>query len=279
MSTITVYEELEQRSDEWYAARLGLVTASTIGRLITVSAPPASAYDCPECPATAGEGCKSLRAPHAPIKTTHGPRIDLASAAAATAPPVIGVAGDRDRDAHNLMLTLAAERISGDVEDTPMTSDMWRGVESEPFARDAYAEHTGTQVTEVGFIIRHEDAYSVGYSPDGLVGEDGLIEIKSPRAKGHVATALEGEVPAHYMAQIQCGLWVTGRKWCDFLSFHGGMALLPIRVTPDPDWQTALHLAALTAETTIRDLVTRYEAATKGLPIAPKILDLDELVI
>jgi hypothetical protein len=65
---------------------------------------------------------------------------------------------------------------------------------------------------------RDEDGWTLGYSPDGLVGDDGLIEIKAPRAKTHLRTILADEVPAHYMAQCQAGLLVTGRKWIDFVS-------------------------------------------------------------
>lgn len=271
MSNLTIYRELEQRSDEWYAARCGLVTASAIGRLITASSPGAGSYMCSECAAPAGEPCISLRG-GTPIKTMHSSRVALAADMAATAEPVLSLAtGDT---AQGLLVTLAAERISGHVEDTPISGDMWRGIEAEPFARDAYAEHNDVTVEEVGFMVRHFDGYSIGYSPDGLVGDDGLIEIKAPRAKGHVTTVLADEVRAHYMAQMQTGLLVSGRKWIDYVSFNGGMALWPKRVTPDPLWFAAIHTAAQHAETEIGDITARYQAATKGLPMTERIPDL-----
>ena len=138
-----------------------------------------------------------------------------------------------------LTTVLAAERITGWTEDTAMTSDMYRGVECEPFARDAYAEHHAP-VAEVGFMRREEDGWTLGYSPDGLVGDDGLIEIKSPRAKTHLRTILADEVPAHYMAQCQAGLLVSGRKWLDFVSYVGGMPLYVKRVEPNAEWQQAI---------------------------------------
>ncbi len=141
-----------------------------------------------------------------------------------------------------LIATLVTERVTGWTEDTPMSSDMWRGVEHEPYARDAYATHHG-DVTEVGFMVRDEDGWTLGYSPDGLVGDDGLIEIKCPRAKTHLKTILADEVPAYYMAQCQAGLLVSGRKWLDFVSFVAGMPLYTKRVQPDPAWADAITAA------------------------------------
>lgn len=266
MNDLTVYRELEQRSESWYAARAGLVTASAVGKLITSGAPSADGFMCVECAAPAGEPCISLRG-GAVIKTLHGSR----HTAAATAPAILTVA-DNDTS-RGLITTLAAERITGHVEDTPMTSDMYRGIEAEPYARDTYAEHERVEVDEVGFIVRDFGKFRLGYSPDGLVGDDGLIEIKAPRAKGHITTALTGEVPAHYMAQLQTGLLVTGRKWIDYISFHGGMALYVLRVLPDPAWHAAIKAAAETTEAAIADITTRYEAATAGLPMTERLPD------
>lgn len=278
MSTLTTYADMEQRSEEWMAARCGLVTASAIGRLISISAPGAGAYECPECAAPPAEPCISLRG-GAPIKNMHSGRVEVAVARADTEPPVLSVANNDT--SRGLIATLAAERITGHVEEVPMTSDMWRGVEAEPFARDAYAEHARATVEEVGFMVRTypDDAYTIGYSPDGLVGDDGLIEIKAPRAKTHVQTILADEVPAHYMAQVQTGLLVSGRKWCDYVSFHGGLHLWPKRVHADPAWQAVILAAADHAERAIGALVQQYQAATKGLPMTDRLLDLDGLVI
>ena len=268
MSTpgLTIYRDLDQRSEAWYAARAGLVTASAVGKLITSGSPSADRFECAECAAPAGEPCISLRG-GAPIKTMHPGR----HAAAATAAPVLtGADNDTSR---GLITTLAAERITGHVEDTPMTSDMYRGIDAEPFARDAYAEHERVEVDEVGFIVRDFGKFRLGYSPDGLVGDNGLIEIKAPRARGHITTALTGEVPAYYMAQLQTGLLVTGRQWIDYVSFHGGMALYVIRVYPLAEWQSAIKQAALAAEAAITQITEDYEAATAGLPMTDRIPD------
>ena len=270
MSDLTIYRELEQRSPEWIAARAGLVTASAVGRLITDGKPDPATFECVECSAPNGEPCIGVRGN--PIKTYHPAR----HAAADTAPRVLTVA-DNDTS-RGLITSLAAERITGHVEDTPFTRDMERGVMAEPYAEDAYTERTGNPVEHVGFMVRHFDGYSLGYSPDGLVGDDGLTEWKAPRAKGHIATVLADEVPAVYMAQCQTALLVSGRKWIDFVSFHGGLPLYIKRVFPDPQWFAAIHAAAQAAETAITAIVDRYMAATDGLPATARIVDVVDTI-
>jgi hypothetical protein len=111
-----------------------------------------------------------------------------------------------------------------------------------------------------------------------LVGDDGLIEIKSPRQKGHFLTVVDDEVPARHMAQLQAGLLVSGREWIDFISYHGGMHLWPKRVTPDPKWQGAIIAAARRAEEAITEMVAKYERAVVGLPLTERI-DFDLEVV
>ena len=265
MNDLTIYRELEQRSAEWYAARAGLVTASAIGTLISHGRPDPATLACTDCSAPTGEPCIGVKGN--PIKTMHPAR----HAAADAAPKVLTVA-DTDT-ARGLLTTLAAERITGHVEDTPTTGDMYRGIIAEPFARDYYADHHGVEVEEVGFMVRDFGTYRIGCSPDGLVGEDGGIEIKSPRAKTHIATALTGEIPAHYQAQVQAFLLVSGRSWCDFVSFHGGLPLFIKRVTPDVQWHAAIYAAALAAERAITAITDRYTAVTDGLPPTERIPD------
>jgi len=211
--SITIYDQLEQHTDEWFEARRGILTASVIGKLITPT-----------------------------LKTANN---------------------DTSR---GLTLTLAAERITGHVEHVYPSFDMMRGTEDEPYARDAYAEHHAP-VTEVGFIRHDFGQYSIGYSPDGLVGDDGLIEVKSRKPKAHIATILAGEPPAENMAQLQAGLLVTGRAWIDYVSFCQGMPLWVKRVTPDERWFDALTDAAITFEGNVRHALEQYEALTAGLPV------------
>lgn len=210
--TLTIHNDIEQGTPEWHDVRRGVVTASTVGKLVT---------------------------------------------------PTLKVANNDV--SRGVTTTLVAERITGWTEDTPMNSDMWRGVEHEPFARDIYAGHYGA-VEQVGFMVRDEDGWQLGYSPDGLVGDDGLIEIKCPRAKTHVLTILADEVPAHYMPQLQAGLLVSGRAWIDFVSYVAGMPLYVKRVTPDPAWHEAITAACVAFETNAAQIVADYRARVADMP-------------
>jgi hypothetical protein len=163
-----------------------------------------------------------------------------------------------------LTMSLVAEKIAGRTEDNYVSNDMLRGTLSEPIARDLYSEHYAP-ATECGFLRRDEDAWSLGFSPDGLVGEDGLLEIKAPRAKGHLQTILAGTIPARHVAQCQAGLLVTGRKWLDFCSYHSGLPLFVTRVYPDSDWFDAIVAACCQFERTAAETVARYEQAIQGL--------------
>jgi hypothetical protein len=88
----------------------------------------------------------------------------------------------------------------------------------EPVARAAYEAHTGTFVTQTGFWL-HPEIPFFGASPDGLVGDDGLIEIKCPKTPNHLRYRSEGKVPTKYKRQMTCQILCTGRKWVDFVSF------------------------------------------------------------
>lgn len=112
------------------------------------------------------------------------------------------------------------ERITGTPQDDGYVNDAMRwGTEQEPFARGAYEAHKGILVDQVGFIDHPSIRFS-GASPDGLIGKDGLVEIKCPMSKTHLATLMAGEVPAKYRDyQIQWQLACAGRTWCDFVSY------------------------------------------------------------
>ena len=277
MSTpnITVYDELEQGSQEWLDARAGLVTASTIGRLITVGTVGAIGYGCPDCGAVKGEACRSKASKvDKPISTFHGLRSDAAIEADALALSV----ADNDTS-RGLLLTLAGERITGRVDPVRVTPDMWRGTDEEPIARAFYASHKRVAVDEVGFMVREDNGVRLGFSPDGLVGDDGLIEIKSRLQKKHVQTVLDDTVPAENMGQVMAGLFVSGREWCDYVSFSAGMEFWTKRVHPDPVWFDAIAKAAAWAEERITNYVTTYRSRTEGLPVTEPRIDLDDIVI
>lgn len=269
--TLTEYPDVIQRSPEWFELRCGLVTASTIGALITLDAPDPTTVTCPTCAVKSGPCISIARKRPTPLKNVHPTR----TVAASHKPPALKVA-DNDTS-RGLIHTLAAERIRRMGEDLPTTSDMWRGIDSEPYAREAYERHAGVEVVEIGFQIREVDGARLGYSPDGLVGTDGLIEIKAPRAKTHIATILADEVPAQYMPQLQAALFVSGRAWIDFVSFSGGLHLYPKRVYPDARWQAVIRDAVLAAEARITDLTDRYAKAVEGLPLTQPIPDPNEV--
>lgn len=223
--TLAIYDTLEQGSDEWLAARCGLVTASTIGQLITA-------------------------------KTIKPANNDTSRA---------------------LTMHLVAERLTGYVEPTFVSADMERGSWDEPVARDLYSEHYAPAV-EVGFMTNTFEGHKLGYSPDGLVGDDGLIEIKSRRQKKQLATILADEVPLENMAQIQAGLMVSGRAWLDYVSFCAGMPLYTKRVLPDPRWQVALIDALTAFENTAAEMTATYTTRTKGAPMTERRHEIEDLI-
>lgn len=183
-------------------------------------------------------------------------------------------ANDKSR---SIVAQLVAERITGYTDPQYVSDDMLRGHDEEAQAREKYAE-VYAPVREVGFLLRTEDTWKLGYSPDGLVGVDGLIEVKAPRAKGHLSTILADEVPAEHMAQCQAGLLVSGREWLDFVSFSGGMPMWHKRVYPDAAWQEAIVAAVEQFEATAAEMVADYLAKTEGLPATERII-FQEMVI
>ena len=207
--TLTIYDaaDIPQGSDTWLEARRGIVTASTVGKLLTST----------------------------------------------------GKVANNDTS-RALIETLAIERITGRVEYVHPSRAMQMGTLLEPTARELYEQHYAP-VTEVGFIRTElADGTRLGYSPDGLVGDDGLLEIKSrtPRVQSH--TIRLGKVPAANMAQLQCGLLVTGRDWIDYCSYSPGMHLFVKRVYPDLAWMGAIRDAVAKAEEHIGDLIHDYRA-------------------
>ena len=167
-----------------------------------------------------------------------------------------GQAANNDTS-RGLIRTLAAERIMGKPADSFSSRMMDRGNLLEPHARDLYAEHYAP-VEEVGFIRLDTERYAIGYSPDGLVGHDGLIEIKSPGPKEHLRTVLADIQPTVYDWQLQVGLFVTGRSWIDFVSYCPGMDLYVKRVYPNPEAFETINTAVTNAENQIRGMLHTY---------------------
>ena len=154
---------MEQGTEEWFAARLGRVTASRVNDIV------------------------------ARTKT--------------------GYSASRD----NYLAQLVCERLTGKGAESYTNAAMAHGTETEPLARAAYEMKNSVLVDEVGFV--QHPTLMAGASPDGMVGQDGLIEIKCPQTNTHIDTLLSGKIPNKYKAQMTWQMLCTGRKWCDFISF------------------------------------------------------------
>ncbi|WP_194943763.1 lambda exonuclease family protein [Glutamicibacter halophytocola] len=256
---IKIYDQLEQGTPEWLEARAGLVTASTVGQLITKSTAGAIEYLCPKCMADPDDPCYGVNGK--PIKTIHPERAETARSA-----PITRLVPSTGDTAKSLMRTLIAERITGRVEPIPMNRAMERGVLDEPYARMAYEKEEGVKVDQVGFITEDKHGFVLGYSPDGLVGDDGLIEIKSRDQKTQLLTILTDEVPAANMAQLQTGLLVKGAKWIDYVSYCGGMPLYVKRVYPDPKWFAVIIEAVSAFEKHATETISQYLDAVANRP-------------
>ena len=204
--TVTYHDSFIQGSEEWMAARCGLITASEVRLFIT---------------------------------------------------PTLRVASNDKERSH--LFELLAQRITNYVEPSYVGDDMLRGQEEEILARYTYSEKYGP-VEECGFITNDRWGFTIGYSPDGLVGENGLIECKSRRAKFQVETILAHQVPAEHMMQCQTGLLVSERQWLDFVSYCGGLPMVTIRVYPDPVIQTAILEAAEAFEARLAMRMAQYRA-------------------
>jgi putative phage-type endonuclease len=118
----------------------------------------------------------------------------------------------------NYAAQLVAERLTGCVQPSFTNAAMIHGTETEPEARRAYEFFVDRDVQQVGFVP-HPAIEMAGASPDGLVGEDGLLELKCPNTATHIETLLTGIIPDKYFKQMQFQMSCTGRAWCDFASY------------------------------------------------------------
>lgn len=123
------------------------------------------------------------------------------------------------KTAESLLYALLAEHLTGEVRTPVRAKALDWGTEYEEEAIAAYEFSTGNLVTSEGFLL-HPLEPMIGGSPDGLVGEEGLIEVKCPyNSQVHVKTMVTREIPSEYIPQVDGNMWVTGRDWCDFISY------------------------------------------------------------
>jgi hypothetical protein len=205
---IKYHPELIQGSDEWLAARCGLLTASEVKLIIT-------------------------------------PTLKIAS---------------NDKEKRHLW-ELLSQRITKYVEPTYISDDMLRGKDDEILARALYAEKYAP-VTDMGFITNDKFGFTLGFSPDGLVDEDGFIECKSRRQALQIETivenVMEDTIPPEYVMQVQTGFIVSERTWCDLNSYSGGLHMATMRVHPIPEVMDAILNAAGEFERRLAKKMERY---------------------
>jgi putative phage-type endonuclease len=197
---------MEQRSEEWFKARLGKVTASRVADIL------------------------------AKIKS--------------------GESASR----RNYKIQLVSERLTGEKQETYINQAMQDGIDREFYARERYVQQFG-EVEEVGFI--QHPTLEAGASPDGIVGEDGIIEIKCPMGTTHTETLMSQDVPSKYMPQIQFQLLCTGRKWCDFVSYNPmfpeHLQVFVKRVEADADYQKELEIEVKQFLSEVDDVINRLK--------------------
>ena len=152
---------------------------------------------------------------------------------------IITTSGEPSKSRLKYMYQLAGERIIGIREEGFLNDAMKRGVEMESEARYLYEMLYDVKIEQVGLCFPDEKKL-VACSPDGLVGEDGLIEIKCPNLATHVGYIVDKKLPTEYFQQLQGQLFVTGRAWVDFVSYYPGLKPLIIRATRDEKFIKAL---------------------------------------
>lgn len=201
---------MEQRSEEWFKARLGKVTGSQVSAVLA--------------------------------------KRDSATRA-------------------NYLTELVVQRLTGEQQDFYMNESMLWGTDTEPQARMAYEAFKNVLVDELGFCD-HPSIVNFGVSPDGLVGDDGLIEIKCPNSKTHIDTVLSKKAPTKYIPQMMAQMACTGRKWCDFVSFDPrlpeDLQLFVVRVDRDDQYIANLEkeVSAFLAE--VEETIIKLKGVKDG---------------
>ena len=172
---------------------------------------------------------------------------------------LITTTGKASAQAEAYINQLVAERITGESSFFQVTDPMQRGMDLEPEARVRYEMETGNLVEQVGFLMH--DTLEAGASPDGLVGESGGLEIKCPMPSTHIEYLRDGRLPSKYIQQVQGCLWISGRDWWDFMSYHPKMTPLIIRVYRDEVFIKALELAVIDTVEIIATLTIQFRSS------------------
>lgn len=222
---IVYHRDMVQGSDEWHAARCGLLTASEMKLIVT--------------------------------------------------PTLKAASNDKER---GHLYELLAQRITRYVEPRYISDDMLRGKDDEIEAVTLYCK-AYAPVHECGFITNDKWGFTLGYSPDGLVGDDGLVECKSRNQKLQVQTLVNyvaaAAIDPDFMIQAQTGLMVSERAWCDLISYCGGLPMATVRVFPDAAIQAAILEAASAFEAR---LAKAYEAYASVLASSARLIPTERKI-
>ncbi len=226
IGSITIHAEMVQGSEEWAAARCGLLTASEMHLIVT--------------------------------------------------PTLKAASNDKER---SHLYELLAQRITRYVEPRYVGDAMLRGMDDEIDARELYAK-TYAPVEIVGFVTNDKWGFTLGYSPDALVGDDGQLECKSRSQKYQIRTIVDyvsaETIDPDFMIQVQTGLLVTERNWCDLVSYCGGLPMATVRVYPDEKIQPAIVAAAFAFENRLSDAQVKFntviESRARLIPTERKII-------
>ena len=224
---ITYHKEMIQGSEEWAAARCGLLTASEMHLIVT--------------------------------------------------PTLKAASNDKER---SHLYELLAQRITGYVEPSYVSDAMLRGQEDEISALFEY-ERNYAPVERVGFVTNDKFCFTIGYSPDGLVGDTGQIECKSRAQKYQIRTIVDyvsnETIGPDFIIQVQTGLLVTERDWCDLVSYCGGLPMATVRVFQDKKIQSAIIDAAAAFEERLGAAQAKYEvmmhSKARLIPTERKIIE------
>ena len=163
----------------------------------------------------------------------------------------------------NYAAQLVAERLTGTVAETFVSKEMERGITVEPLARTSYEILRGVDVDQVAFI-QHPTIERSGASPDGLVGLDGLIECKAPNTSTHIGYAVTRVIPTKYQLQMLWQISVTGREWCDFVSYDDrlpqDMSTLIIRLDRDDKRIAEIEAEVLRLDEEVEETIAKLKA-------------------
>lgn len=230
----TTYVQCQQNTPEWLHARCGMITASKIVDVISYNQPSA---------AVAKElGYKLVR--------------DAVRA---------GVKGEPGADRLRYLKQVRGERLTGRTTEQYVSKYMYHGSEYETLARGAYIVACDAEVEQVGFAIHPDLPYS-GASPDALVNEDGLLEIKCPQIETHLDYLDAGVVPEEYEPQCMWGMEVCERKWCDFMSFHPdapeNLRVFIVRLEYDPERAAELRREVVKFNDEVEASIARLQTRT-----------------